>query len=248
MTSALCSHPATVVAAVTRCTPSSATSTTATAVEKSASNPSRSNGKAGSPSSQRSPQRIDNYAIARPGARRPVAVPPPRGPGEAASSIAKAMRVLDNDSDHINTARGPRPNRSPPDSVEAGRTRVAATHIDDQGRRLLAEASLVVSRARAVVPRHGYGRREIDGVPVIEEVPRLARQFGLLVRGLLALGFERDAAVGAASRGPRSSPSRTPAAWWSTPSQTANRSPWRRSPAGPAFTVMSCGCNARSCK
>lgn len=118
---------------------------------------------------------------------------------DSAGSIAKALRVLDSDSDHIEKARK-RAQRIAAQVVTAARERVAETRLEDQDRHILAAAALVVSRGRAVVPRHGYGRREIDGVPIIEEVPRLARQFGLLVRGLLALGLDRDDAVGAGIR------------------------------------------------
>jgi hypothetical protein len=46
---------------------------------------------------------------------------------------------------------------------------------------------------RAAVPRSGYGRREIEGVPIIEEPPRLARQTHVIARGLYALGLsDRD--------------------------------------------------------
>jgi Bifunctional DNA primase/polymerase, N-terminal len=54
------------------------------------------------------------------------------------------------------------------------------------------DAALVTCWGRASVPRHGYGRREIDGMPVVEEPPRLVRQLLALARGLLALGLPKQ--------------------------------------------------------
>jgi hypothetical protein len=45
------------------------------------------------------------------------------------------------------------------------------------------------------VPRNAYGRREIEGLAIVEEPPRLVAQLMLLARGLLALGLEEPAAV-----------------------------------------------------
>jgi hypothetical protein len=50
------------------------------------------------------------------------------------------------------------------------------------------------------VPRNGYGRRDIEGVPVIEEPMRLVQQFGILARGVLALGLPEQAAIAIARR------------------------------------------------
>jgi hypothetical protein len=62
------------------------------------------------------------------------------------------------------------------------------------------EAALVTCWGRAAVPRHGYGRREIDGIPVIEDPPRVVRQLHALARGLLALGLPEDYTAGLARR------------------------------------------------
>jgi hypothetical protein len=53
----------------------------------------------------------------------------------------------------------------------------------------LGDAATVAAYARGSVPRDGYGRREIIGVPVVEEPHRLAAQIQALTRGLLALGI-----------------------------------------------------------
>ena len=44
------------------------------------------------------------------------------------------------------------------------------------------------------VPRHDYGKREIDGLPNVESPPRLALQLTTLARCLLALGMDSDRA------------------------------------------------------
>jgi hypothetical protein len=63
----------------------------------------------------------------------------------------------------------------------------AAEHLDD--------LAIVCCYGRAVVPRNAYGRREIEGLAIVEEPPRLVAQLVLLARGLLALGLEEPAAV-----------------------------------------------------
>jgi hypothetical protein len=63
----------------------------------------------------------------------------------------------------------------------------AAEHLDD--------LAIVCCYGRAVVPRNAYGRREVEGLAIVEEPPRLVAQLVLLARGLLALGLEEPAAV-----------------------------------------------------
>jgi hypothetical protein len=73
---------------------------------------------------------------------------------------------------------------------KAGRVQLpaaAAEHLDD--------LAIVCCYGRAVVPRNAYGRREIEGLAIVEEPPRLVAQLLLLARGLLALGLEEPAAV-----------------------------------------------------
>lgn len=57
------------------------------------------------------------------------------------------------------------------------------------------DAALVTAWGRAAVPRNGYGRREIEGVPIIEEPMRLVQQLGALGGGVLALGLPEAAAI-----------------------------------------------------
>lgn len=73
--------------------------------------------------------------------------------------------------------------------VAAGRARAADVEISDALADAIEDAALVTCWGRAVVPRHGYGRREIDGMATVEEPPRLIRQLSVLARGLLALGL-----------------------------------------------------------
>jgi hypothetical protein len=62
------------------------------------------------------------------------------------------------------------------------------------------DAALVTTWGRAAVPRNGYGRREIEDVPVIEEPMRLVQQLGGIARGVLALGLPATAAAAIARR------------------------------------------------
>jgi hypothetical protein len=62
------------------------------------------------------------------------------------------------------------------------------------------DAALVTTWGRAAVPRNGYGRREIEDVPVIEEPMRLVQQLGGIARGMLALGLSPTAAASIARR------------------------------------------------
>lgn len=65
---------------------------------------------------------------------------------------------------------------------------------------VIEDAALVTAWGRAAVPRNGYGRREIEGVPVIEEPMRLVQQLGALARGMAALGLPTEAVCALARR------------------------------------------------
>jgi hypothetical protein len=56
-------------------------------------------------------------------------------------------------------------------------------------------AAIVTCWGRAAVPRHGYGRREIDGVSLVEEPPRLVKQLLGIARGLSAIGLPEERAI-----------------------------------------------------
>jgi hypothetical protein len=62
------------------------------------------------------------------------------------------------------------------------------------------DAALVTAWGRGAVPRNGYGRRDIEGVPVVEEPMRLVQQLGMLARGVLHLGLSEQAATDIARR------------------------------------------------
>ncbi|WP_374928602.1 bifunctional DNA primase/polymerase [Kytococcus sedentarius] len=51
------------------------------------------------------------------------------------------------------------------------------------------DAALVTAWGRGAVPRSGYGRREMEGPPVVEEPMRLTQQLAAVARGVLALGL-----------------------------------------------------------
>jgi hypothetical protein len=70
---------------------------------------------------------------------------------------------------------------------------VRQTSVSDNVATAIEDAVLVTCWGRAAVPRNGYGRREIEDVPIIEEPPRLIRQSHVLARGLYALGQTEDA-------------------------------------------------------
>jgi hypothetical protein len=64
----------------------------------------------------------------------------------------------------------------------------------------LIDAAIVACLGRAGVERDGYGRREISGMAMIEEPPRLVSQLALLARSLIAIGLGEGDAVALARR------------------------------------------------
>jgi hypothetical protein len=79
--------------------------------------------------------------------------------------------------------------------VAAAYHKVAALQLSPAAAERLDDLAIVCCYGRAVVPRNAYGRREIEGLAIVEEPPRLVAQLMLLARGLLALGLEEPAAV-----------------------------------------------------
>jgi hypothetical protein len=79
--------------------------------------------------------------------------------------------------------------------VGAAHHKVAALHLSPVAAEHLDDLAIVCCYGRAVVPRNAYGRREIEGLAIVEEPPRLVAQLLLLARGLLALGLQEPAAV-----------------------------------------------------
>jgi hypothetical protein len=78
------------------------------------------------------------------------------------------------------------------DIIERARNKVIDVAVPDAVADNIEDAILVTCWGRAAVPRNGYGRREIEDVPIIEEPPRLIRQSHVLARGLYALGLEDE--------------------------------------------------------
>lgn len=71
--------------------------------------------------------------------------------------------------------------------VYAARSNIKAVVIPEALYIAAEDAAIVTCWGRAAVPRHGYGRREIDGIPIVEEPPRLVKQLLGITRALLAL-------------------------------------------------------------
>lgn len=80
--------------------------------------------------------------------------------------------------------------------VALARERIGDVTVSEDVLEAIDDAAMVCCFGRAAVPRHGYGRREIDGVPVVEEPPRLIRQLTTVARGALALGCSQEDAAG----------------------------------------------------
>jgi hypothetical protein len=95
----------------------------------------------------------------------------------------RARRGLDG---HRDTAR------KTAEALIAAAARRVEDDVPDDVFTAIAKAALVTCWGRGAVPRHGYGRREIDGMPVVESPPRIVRQLHALARGLLALGLPDD--------------------------------------------------------
>jgi hypothetical protein len=78
--------------------------------------------------------------------------------------------------------------------ADAGQLARTVTLSDDFGERI-DDAAIVCCYGRAAVPRNGYGRREIEGIPEVEEPPRLTNQLMTLARGLRALGLDEPSTL-----------------------------------------------------
>jgi hypothetical protein len=72
--------------------------------------------------------------------------------------------------------------------VTAARSQLDQVQVSEDVLSAIEDAALVCCWGRATVPRHGYGRREIDGPVTVEEPMRVIRQLGTVAHGLAALG------------------------------------------------------------
>jgi hypothetical protein len=79
--------------------------------------------------------------------------------------------------------------------LQAAARRVPTIALSDQAADALDDYAYMACLGRAAVPRHGYGRREIDGPAVVESTPRITGQLLMLARCLLALGLDEAEAL-----------------------------------------------------
>jgi hypothetical protein len=84
--------------------------------------------------------------------------------------------------------------------VRAARRVVADVELDDEMYDQLEDAAMLTCLGRAAVPRNAYGRREIDGIPIIEEPARITGQIVALAKSLLALGVSRGESLALAGK------------------------------------------------
>lgn len=84
--------------------------------------------------------------------------------------------------------------------VQAARRRVRDVELDDDMYDQLEDAAMLTCLGRAAVPRNAYGKREIDGIPIVEEPARITGQVVALAKSLLAIGVPRRQALVLAGR------------------------------------------------
>jgi hypothetical protein len=84
--------------------------------------------------------------------------------------------------------------------VAAAQPQAASLMVSETAAERLDDLAIVCCFGRASVPRNAYGRREIEGLAIIEEPPRLVGQLLLLAKGLLALGLPEPATMGLCRR------------------------------------------------
>jgi hypothetical protein len=79
--------------------------------------------------------------------------------------------------------------------------RARQEHLDDEQILLAVEnAAQVTCWGRASVPRDSSNRREICGIPEVEETPRVAQQLHMLVTHLVHIGLSDDEAINLMSK------------------------------------------------
>jgi len=74
--------------------------------------------------------------------------------------------------------------------VHAARARIGDAQVPTEVEVEIEDAALVTCWGRATVPRSGYGRKDPEGPPEVEDPPRLIRQALMLARGALAIGLD----------------------------------------------------------
>ncbi|MCX4587472.1 hypothetical protein [Streptomyces sp. NBC_01481] len=84
--------------------------------------------------------------------------------------------------------------------IRDARTRIDGVELSTGAHEQIEATAKLTALGRGSVPRNGYGKREIDGMPDVEDPYRLAGQLRLLTRSLVALGMEEKDAVSVARR------------------------------------------------
>jgi hypothetical protein len=84
--------------------------------------------------------------------------------------------------------------------VQHGQVAYLHTGLPAEAETELGDIAVAAAICRSPVPRDGYGRRDIVGLPVIEEPYRLAAQLKSLARGAMATGYGLDGALALARR------------------------------------------------
>lgn len=85
-------------------------------------------------------------------------------------------------------------------TARAGQAAYPSVTLSDAAEAELGDTAVAAAVCRSPVPRDGYGRREIIGLPVTEEPYRLGYQLKSLACGLIAIGLAEDDAVALARR------------------------------------------------
>lgn len=78
--------------------------------------------------------------------------------------------------------------------ADAGQ-RARDTTLSEEAGEEIDDMAIVACYGRGAVPRNGYGRREIEGLAVVEEPPRITGQLTQLAVSLCALGLDEPAAL-----------------------------------------------------
>jgi hypothetical protein len=84
--------------------------------------------------------------------------------------------------------------------VTHGQAAYPAIELPEDEDAALGDIAVAATLCRSPVPRGGYGRREITGLPDTEEPYRLAAQLRALARGAMAIGCSAQEAVALARR------------------------------------------------
>lgn len=79
--------------------------------------------------------------------------------------------------------------------LEEAARRIADISPSEEAKVVIEEAAMVAAAGRSVVPRHGYGKREITGEATREEPMRLVVQLVALYQGALAIGLDEPSTL-----------------------------------------------------